>query len=263
MPTALRDMHARKTGALIRASPRPAPSWRARRRAARGDRRLRVGARPRVPDRRRHPRRRRGVGRLSARPPARTPRPASRPIRRSIGLDSRGGWRRECVERALDALDCAAPARTRDGQLPAIAALGRQPPQLSSREEAASRLDALLVERGLAASRERARALILAGQVRVDGQPVDEGRHAGAATTPTSRSTTPDHPYVGRGGLKLAHALDAFGIDVTGATRARHRRLDRRLHRRAAAARRARTSSRSTSATASSTGSCAATRASS
>ena len=54
----------------------------------------------------------------------------------------------------------------------------------------------------------------------------------------------PEHPWVGRGGIKLAHALDVFGIDVHGPARPRHRRLDRRLHRRAAAARRARTSSR-------------------
>ena len=65
-----------------------------------------------------------------------------------------------------------------------------------------------------------------------------------------------------RGGLKLAHALDAFGIDVAAA-RPRHRRLDRRLHRRAAPARRARGSWRSTSATVSSTGACATIRASS
>jgi 23S rRNA (cytidine1920-2'-O)/16S rRNA (cytidine1409-2'-O)-methyltransferase len=75
------------------------------------------------------------------------------------------------------------------------------------------RLDTLLVERGLAASRERARALILAGHVRVDGQPVTK-----AGTTISAESTVTllaaDHPYVSRGGLKLAHALDAFGIVV-------------------------------------------------
>ena len=77
------------------------------------------------------------------------------------------------------------------------------------------RLDACLVERGLAASRERARALILAGEVRVNGQPVTK---AGAAVAPGAEVTlaVPDHPYVGRGGLKLAHALDTFGIAVDG-----------------------------------------------
>jgi 23S rRNA (cytidine1920-2'-O)/16S rRNA (cytidine1409-2'-O)-methyltransferase len=77
------------------------------------------------------------------------------------------------------------------------------------------RLDTLLVERGLAQSRERARALILAGQVRVEGV---TGPKPGTAVPPDTAVDllTPDHPYVGRGGLKLAHALDAFGIDVRG-----------------------------------------------
>ncbi len=77
------------------------------------------------------------------------------------------------------------------------------------------RLDALLVERGLAASRERARALILAGDVRVDGQPATKAGTAVARDADVTL-TVPDHPYVGRGGLKLAHALDTFGISVQG-----------------------------------------------
>jgi len=78
-----------------------------------------------------------------------------------------------------------------------------------------SRLDLLLVERGLVPSRERARAVILAGQVRVDGQVVSK---AGAPVQASAlvELTTPDHPYVGRGGLKLAHALDTFAISVEG-----------------------------------------------
>jgi 23S rRNA (cytidine1920-2'-O)/16S rRNA (cytidine1409-2'-O)-methyltransferase len=81
----------------------------------------------------------------------------------------------------------------------------------------AVRLDTLLVDRGLAASRERARALILAGNVRVNGQA------ASKAGTPVPADAevivaTPDHPYVGRGGLKLAHALDTFAIPVIGRT---------------------------------------------
>ena len=77
------------------------------------------------------------------------------------------------------------------------------------------RLDALLVERGLAASRERARALILAGSVRVNGHPASK---AGTAVARDAQVTiaVADHPYVGRGGLKLAHALDAFDIVVEG-----------------------------------------------
>jgi 23S rRNA (cytidine1920-2'-O)/16S rRNA (cytidine1409-2'-O)-methyltransferase len=77
------------------------------------------------------------------------------------------------------------------------------------------RLDVLLVERGLAASRERARALILAGQVRMNGQPATKA----GASVPADADVTvdvPDHPYVSRGGVKLAHALDVFAVDVTG-----------------------------------------------
>ena len=77
------------------------------------------------------------------------------------------------------------------------------------------RLDALLVERGLAASRERARALVLAGQVLVDARRVTK---AGTAVRRDADVALlePDHPYVSRGGLKLAHALVVFGIDPAG-----------------------------------------------
>ena len=78
-----------------------------------------------------------------------------------------------------------------------------------------TRLDTLLVDRGLVASRERARALILAGDVRVNGNVATK---AGVAVADDAEITlaSPDHPYVGRGGLKLAHALDTFGIAVEG-----------------------------------------------
>jgi 23S rRNA (cytidine1920-2'-O)/16S rRNA (cytidine1409-2'-O)-methyltransferase len=77
------------------------------------------------------------------------------------------------------------------------------------------RLDLVLVDRGLAPSRERARAVILAGQVTVDGHVVSK---AGALVADASRVelTVPDHPYVSRGGVKLADALDTFGIDPSG-----------------------------------------------
>jgi len=77
------------------------------------------------------------------------------------------------------------------------------------------RLDVIVVDRGLAPSRERARALILAGQVSVDGHVVSK---AGAPVAADARVelSTPDHPYVGRGGVKLAGALDIFGIDPAG-----------------------------------------------
>ena len=80
---------------------------------------------------------------------------------------------------------------------------------------AKKRLDVLLVDLGLAPTRERARALILAGQVTVDGTTVSK---AGTAIREGAdvALVTPDHPYVGRGGVKLAHALDAFGIDARG-----------------------------------------------
>lgn len=78
-----------------------------------------------------------------------------------------------------------------------------------------TRLDVALVERGLVATRERARAMVLAGQVTVDGQVVSK---AGTAVGADARVelVTPDHPYVGRGGIKLAHALDVFQVDARG-----------------------------------------------
>jgi 23S rRNA (cytidine1920-2'-O)/16S rRNA (cytidine1409-2'-O)-methyltransferase len=78
-----------------------------------------------------------------------------------------------------------------------------------------ARLDQLVVERGLAPSRERARAMILAGHVLVAGKPVTK---AGTAVDAESavELLAPDHPYVGRGGVKLAHALDTFAIAVSG-----------------------------------------------
>jgi 23S rRNA (cytidine1920-2'-O)/16S rRNA (cytidine1409-2'-O)-methyltransferase len=77
------------------------------------------------------------------------------------------------------------------------------------------RLDQLVVERGLAPSRERARALILAAQVSVDGKLATK---AGDQVEPDAdvALVEADHPYVGRGGLKLAHALDTFGVVVAG-----------------------------------------------
>jgi 23S rRNA (cytidine1920-2'-O)/16S rRNA (cytidine1409-2'-O)-methyltransferase len=77
------------------------------------------------------------------------------------------------------------------------------------------RLDVLMVERGLAPSRTRAQALVLAGEVRVDGRPVDK---AGTAVTEgaTIEVTVRDHPWVSRGGVKLAAGLDAFAVTVEG-----------------------------------------------
>jgi len=77
------------------------------------------------------------------------------------------------------------------------------------------RLDKLLVDQGLAQSRERARALILAGKVIVDDHRVDK---AGARFDPAAelRIKGGDIPYVSRGGLKLEKALRHFPVDPTG-----------------------------------------------
>jgi 23S rRNA (cytidine1920-2'-O)/16S rRNA (cytidine1409-2'-O)-methyltransferase len=77
------------------------------------------------------------------------------------------------------------------------------------------RLDRLLVERGLAESREKAQALILAGQVLVEGQKALKPGH-GVGAEAAVGLVGPPLKYVGRGGLKLEAALDAFSIDVAG-----------------------------------------------
>jgi 23S rRNA (cytidine1920-2'-O)/16S rRNA (cytidine1409-2'-O)-methyltransferase len=77
------------------------------------------------------------------------------------------------------------------------------------------RLDLLLVSRGLSPTREKAQAMILSGRVEVEGRRVEK------AGTPVDSNAAvqvlgPAHPYVSRGGVKLAAALDAFGIDPAG-----------------------------------------------
>ncbi len=76
------------------------------------------------------------------------------------------------------------------------------------------RLDQLLVERGLAESRAKAQALVLAGEVFVEGQKAEKPGHAVAVDSRIELSGR--LPYVSRGGLKLAAALDNFGIDPAG-----------------------------------------------
>jgi len=78
------------------------------------------------------------------------------------------------------------------------------------------RVDVLLVERGLAPSRERARALVLAGVVYSGERRVEKAGTSVAADAPLEVRGA-DHPYVSRGGVKLEGALDAFGVDVRGA----------------------------------------------
>lgn len=77
------------------------------------------------------------------------------------------------------------------------------------------RIDLLLVDRNLVSSRERARALILAGRVLANEQKVDKPG-ASVASDSAIRLLGEDMPYVSRGGLKLQAALDHWHIDVSG-----------------------------------------------
>jgi 23S rRNA (cytidine1920-2'-O)/16S rRNA (cytidine1409-2'-O)-methyltransferase len=76
------------------------------------------------------------------------------------------------------------------------------------------RIDQLLVERGLAESREKAQALIIAGEVLVNGQKALKPGHSVAADSLID--VLERMPYVSRGGYKLAGALDQWVLDVTG-----------------------------------------------
>jgi 23S rRNA (cytidine1920-2'-O)/16S rRNA (cytidine1409-2'-O)-methyltransferase len=82
---------------------------------------------------------------------------------------------------------------------------------------ARERLDKLLVDRGLVASRERARALVMSGAVLVGGHPETK---PGTMLDPAVEIALKeeDHPYVSRGALKLVKGLDTFGINPTGMT---------------------------------------------
>jgi 23S rRNA (cytidine1920-2'-O)/16S rRNA (cytidine1409-2'-O)-methyltransferase len=79
------------------------------------------------------------------------------------------------------------------------------------------RADQLLVDRGLAETRARAQALIIAGLVSTGGRRIDKPGTALAEDTPLALAGR-DHPWVSRGGIKLAFALDHFAIDVAGMT---------------------------------------------
>src|SRR5580698_9004676 len=76
------------------------------------------------------------------------------------------------------------------------------------------RADRLLVARGLFESRARAQAAITAGLVTADGVPVRKASEA--ISSAAVIAAEPEHPYVSRGGVKLAAALDHFHLDVTG-----------------------------------------------
>lgn len=77
------------------------------------------------------------------------------------------------------------------------------------------RIDQLLVERGLAESRTRAQALIMAGLVFAGETKVEKSGQQIAADAPVEVRGR-DHPWVSRGGIKLAHAIDEFALDPTG-----------------------------------------------
>jgi 23S rRNA (cytidine1920-2'-O)/16S rRNA (cytidine1409-2'-O)-methyltransferase len=80
---------------------------------------------------------------------------------------------------------------------------------------AKQRIDQLLVARGLAESRARAQALVMAGLVFVETRKVDKsGQQVAEDADITVKGR--DHPWVSRGGIKLAHALDHFRLDPTG-----------------------------------------------
>ena len=78
------------------------------------------------------------------------------------------------------------------------------------------RLDVWLVEHGLAESREKAQALVMAGRVRMNGQPVD--KPGTPVPDDASVEVLPGPEHVGRGAVKLVGALDVFGIDPAGKT---------------------------------------------
>jgi 23S rRNA (cytidine1920-2'-O)/16S rRNA (cytidine1409-2'-O)-methyltransferase len=77
------------------------------------------------------------------------------------------------------------------------------------------RLDLLLLQKGFATSRNQAQALIYTGKVRVEGQIIDKAGHRFPADAQVKLAETLN-PYVSRGGLKLAHALEHFAMDVHG-----------------------------------------------
>ena len=194
--------------------------------------RVRRRARAALPDRRRHPRRRRlrRHARRRRRAPAR--RRVGRPRARALG--------------AIDA-DTSVLRESSTGSRCARRDVGPMK----------KRIDVLLVERGLAESRAQAQALVMAGLVPgydKPGQQVDESAELSVERGPA---------YVSRGGEKLAHGARPARRRPGGPRLPRRRRVDRRLHRRPAPARRGARDRASTSATGSSTSGCATTRASS
>jgi 23S rRNA (cytidine1920-2'-O)/16S rRNA (cytidine1409-2'-O)-methyltransferase len=86
---------------------------------------------------------------------------------------------------------------------------------MAAMKTAKQRLDQALVDRGLAESRTKAQALILAGLVFSNERRLDKAGASVAADQPIEVRGA-DHPWVSRGGIKLAHGLDHFAIDPAG-----------------------------------------------
>ena len=223
---ALEDMHARKTGALIRAAARArrhVPRRRRRRRSPRSTPTRATSASRFRSSTTCSTSRDRAT--RSARPPARTRQPASRRTRALHGIEaSRRLARRVRRARASEALDAAGLG----GRLAEIAdwSLSRHAAEWPA--GAAASISPARRPRPRAIARARARA---------DPR---RRRHSSTVASSTKAGTLvdddadvavqrPDHPWVGRGGLKLAHALDAFG-----ARRARHAPRSTSARRRAA-----------------------------
>ena len=93
------------------------------------------------------------------------------------------------------------------------------------------RLDIALVRRGLAPSRERARAIIMAGQVFVQDRLVDKPGTLVPLDAELRLAQAPDElKYASRGGLKLEKALDTFGLNPSGLIALERRSLNRRFY---------------------------------
>ena len=95
------------------------------------------------------------------------------------------------------------------------------------------RVDQLLVSRGLAESRTRAQALVMAGLVFSGETKLAKSGQTLAEDAPIEVRGR-DHPWVSRGGIKLAHALDVFALDPVGAFRASGYRAQKAVERPAA-----------------------------
>jgi 23S rRNA (cytidine1920-2'-O)/16S rRNA (cytidine1409-2'-O)-methyltransferase len=98
---------------------------------------------------------------------------------------------------------------------PEVVRIERVAPSEQKRVGSRIRADLAVVEHGLASSRERARALILAGEVLAGDRPIEKAGELVDGTVELRLRSAP-MPYVSRGGLKLAHGLATFAVEVAG-----------------------------------------------